>query len=72
MIRIDGADEVRRQPWIKKLEFSYNPGDIVPAVQSHADRFGVFIAVGTTRKEAEERARLVYETIRIVVEEIRQ
>jgi len=66
LIRIEGEGEVRRQPWLKKLEFWYKPGDIVPQVCSHADRFGVFIATGDTREEAEERAAWVYDTIKII------
>lgn len=66
LLRIEGVEEVRALPWIKKLEFWYRPGDIVPSVKSHADRFGVFIVVGETREEAEVRAEQVYKTIRIV------
>jgi len=66
LLRIEGENEVRSFPWVKKLEFWYRPGDIVPPVKSHADRFGVFIAIGETRAEAEARAEQVYKTIRIV------
>lgn len=66
LLRIEGEAEVRCLPWVRKLEFWYRPGDIVPLVKSHADRFGVFIVVGETRKEAEMRARQVYKTIRII------
>jgi biotin carboxylase len=66
LVRIEGEAEVRAQPWINKLEFWYEPGESVPRVTSHADRFGVFIVTADTRAEAEERARWVYETVDIV------
>jgi len=71
LLSIEGEEKVRRQPWVKKLEFWYKPGDLVPEVKSHADRFGVFIATGETRQEAEERAEEVYKTIIINVEPLR-
>ena len=66
LIRIEGAEEVRRQPWLHKLEFWYQPGDRVPPVRSHADRFGVFVIYANTREEAEDHADWVYRTIKIV------
>lgn len=63
---IKGVDEVRAQPWVRKLEFWYRPGDVVPQVRSHGDRFGVFIAEGVDRAEAEMRAEWVYKMIQIV------
>lgn len=70
LLRIEGVEDVHAFPWVKKLEFWYRPGDIVPSVKSHADRFGVFIVVGETREEAEARAEQVYKTIRIVTEPV--
>lgn len=70
LLRIEGEDEVRSLPWVKKLEFWYRPGDLVPPVRSHADRFGVFIALGDSREEAEARAAQVYRTLRIVTEPV--
>ena len=66
LIRIEGEERARRFDWLNKLEFWYEPGDEVPAVKSHADRFGVFIATGDSRREAEERAKIVYDTIDII------
>ncbi|OGP21563.1 MAG: hypothetical protein A2054_00940 [Deltaproteobacteria bacterium GWA2_55_10] len=68
LISIEGAEEIRRHDWLKKLEFWYSPGDLIPPALSHAHRFGVFVAVADTREEADERARLVYETVRIRTE----
>ena len=70
LVSIEGVDEVIHKEWIKKLEFWYKPGDIVPKVKSHADRFGVFLATGDTRQKAVERARWVYKTIKIITEPI--
>jgi biotin carboxylase len=62
-----GTDEVRAQPWVKKLEFWYKPGDTVPKVRSHADRFGVFVVEADDRNELERRIAWVYERIHIDV-----
>ncbi len=66
LVRIEGEEAVRRQPWLHKLEFWYKPGDRVPPVRSHADRFGVFVICADTREEAEDHADWVYQTIKIV------
>ncbi|HWR39789.1 MAG TPA: ATP-grasp domain-containing protein [Patescibacteria group bacterium] len=66
LVRVEGADEVREKPWVKKLEFWYQPGDNVPPPLSHAHRFGVFLVTAPNRQELERRVAWVYETIRIV------
>ena len=68
LLRIEGVEEARKYPWLKKLEFWYAPGDEVPEIKSHADRFGVFIVTGETRREAEKRAEQIYTTIKIITE----
>jgi biotin carboxylase len=68
LIRIEGVQDVQKRDWIKKLEFWYNIGDVVPPLLSHAHRFGVFIAVGRDRQEVDERADWVYRTMRIITE----
>ena len=65
LLRVDGVDEVRAQPWVEKLELWYEPGDEVPASLSHAHRFGVFLVTAEDRATAQERVDWVYETIRI-------
>ena len=68
LIRIEGSELVQKQPWVKKLEFGYKPGDLIPQIKSHADRFGVFVVVGKNREEIETRISWVYETIKINVD----
>jgi len=67
---IEGINQVTQQPWVHKLEFWYRPGDLVPRLQSHADRFGVFIVTGNTRQEAEQRAAWVYDKLNILTEPV--
>ena len=68
LVRIEGVQDILKQGWIKKLEFWYEPGDVVPPPLSHAHRFGVFVAVGRTRQEVDGRADWVYRTIKIITE----
>lgn len=70
LINIEGVDIVTSQPWVKKFEVWYKPGDILPEIKSHADRFGVFVVTGKNRAEVEERIAWVYETVKINVNSI--
>ena len=68
LVRIEGIEDILRQNWVKKLQFWYKVGDMVPPVKSHVDRFGVFVAVGDSRQQVDRRADWVYRTINIVTE----
>jgi biotin carboxylase len=70
LVKISGIDEVAKQDWIKKLEFWYQEGDIIPPLSSHANRFGMFVAIGDDRKEVDGRVEWVYQTIKIVTEPV--
>ncbi len=68
LVRMEGVEDVLKQDWVKKLQFWYKVGDMVPPVKSHVDRFGVFVAVGDSRQQVDHRADWVYRTINIVTE----
>ena len=68
LVRIEGVEDILKQRWVKKLEFWYKEGDMVPPVKSHVDRFGVFVAVGDSRQQVDCRADWVYRTINIITE----
>jgi biotin carboxylase len=53
LVNIEGVDIVKSQPWIKKFELWYQPGDLLPEIKSHADRFGVFVVTGKDRDEVD-------------------
>jgi len=63
---VHGLERARAQPWVKKLEVWYRPGDEVPPSLSHAHRFGVFVVVADDREALERRIRWVYDTVKIV------
>ena len=63
---IQGIDEVRSWPWVEKLEFWFEPGQDLPDIQSHAQRFGVFVVTAPDRDILEERITKVYDTIKII------
>lgn len=65
LVRVEGAEDVRAQPWVEKLELWYRPGQILPPISSHAQRFGVFVLTAPDRSTLEQRIRWVYGTIRI-------
>jgi biotin carboxylase len=65
LMSIAGLDEARAQQWVRKLATWYEVGDVVPPVDSHAKRFGVFVVVGADRAEVDARVRWVYDTVKI-------
>ncbi len=66
LVGLENAAQVRAQPWLKKLEFAYRLGEIVPPATSHAQRLGVFVVTATEREALERRIEWVYRTLRIV------
>jgi biotin carboxylase len=64
---IEGVGAVRAQPWVRKLELCYQPGEIVPPPTSHATRAGVFVVVADDAAELARRIDWVYRTLRVVV-----
>ena len=70
LVRIEGVELVENKPWVKKLEFWYKPGDMVPEIKSHSDRFGVFVVTGNNVEEVNSRAAWIYGNINIVTERL--
>jgi biotin carboxylase len=70
LLAVTGLEKVRAFPWVRKLSIWRQPGELLPAIQCHADRAGVFIVEAPTRKEAEARARLVNEAVQFLVEPV--
>lgn len=66
LVALENVSQVRAQPWLRKLEFAYRLGEIVPPATSHAQRFGVFVVAATEREALERRIEWVYRTLRIV------
>jgi biotin carboxylase len=63
---IDGADAFANVPWVHRLGFFVEPGEMVHPTTDHTTRAGFVITTGATRDEAVERARAVVAAIRIV------
>ncbi len=66
LVGLENVAKVRAQPWLKKLEFAYRLGEIVPPASSHAQRFGVFVVAADDREALERRIDWVYRTLGIV------
>jgi len=62
---IDGADAFAGVPWMHRLGFFVQPGEMVQLVTDHTKRAGFVITTGATREEAVARACGVVEAIRI-------
>lgn len=68
LVRIEGLDAIRGEPWLIKLVVRYGAGDVIPPTTSHAERAGVFVVVGDDRAEVQARIDGVYQSVRFVVE----
>jgi biotin carboxylase len=62
---IDGADAFRGVPWVHRLGFFVQPGEVVQPTTDHTKRAGFVITTGATRDEAVARARSVVDAVRI-------
>ena len=68
LVRIEGVDAIRGEPWLVKIVLRYGVGDVIPPTTSHAERAGVFVVVGDDRAEVQARIDRVYQAVRFVVE----
>jgi len=62
---IEGADAFTDVPWVHRLGFFVEPGEVVQPITDHTKRAGFVITTGATREEAVDRARSVVDAIRI-------
>jgi biotin carboxylase len=62
---IDGAEAFSGVPWVHRLGFFVEPGEVVQPITDHTKRAGFVITTGATREEAVERAETVVTAIRI-------
>ena len=51
------------------LEFYHKDGDRVNLPTSHGERFGAFLVVGDSRVDVINRSKLVYDSIKIRIED---
>ena len=65
-----GIDAVKNKHWVKKLDIWYSPGDVLPQINSHGARTGVFVVVAEDRETLRKRISWVYKTITFEVEAI--
>jgi len=62
---IGGADAFRDVPWVHRMGFFVEPGDVVQPTTDHTKRAGFVITTGATREEAVSRAESVVQAVRI-------
>mgnify|MGYP005624200239 CR=1 FL=1 len=65
---IHGLEEVKKIPWVKKFEIWVRPGDKIKQIKFHAGRLGVFIVVGDSHEELQERVEIIYDLIEFKIE----
>ncbi|MDF1878203.1 ATP-grasp domain-containing protein [Sulfurimonas sp. SAG-AH-194-C20] len=65
---IVGLAFIHNHPNIEKLEFNYSIGDIIPKIQNHGQRIGVFIVKAESREKVQDIINLVYERVTFIVD----
>ena len=63
---IEGAEGFANVPWVHRLGFFVEPGEVMQPITDHTKRAGFVITTGSTREEAAARAQSVVERVRIV------
>lgn len=64
---VHGVEALKDTPWLHKLDFWRKPGETLPKITCHGERFGVFLVSASSPDVLRERIRHVYETIKIDV-----
>ena len=67
---VGGVEAVKNKHWVKKLDIWYSPGDVLPQINSHGARTGVFVVVADDRETLKNRISWVYKTITFEIESI--
>jgi biotin carboxylase len=62
---IEGVQAFASVPWVHRLGFFVEPGELMQPITDHTKRAGFVITTGATRDEAVDRARSVVESVRI-------
>jgi len=65
---IDGFDELKSWPGVKKLETWYRPGERIPEIQNHGQRAGVMVIVGRNRAEVQRTVEEAYRRLRFKID----
>lgn len=65
---IKGVEEVRKIPQLKKLDIFLKTGNILPIIDSHSKRAGVFVVEGDDRVSVQNIINKIYNTIEFQVD----
>ena len=68
VVAIEGADAFATVPWVHRMGFFVEIGEVVQPITDHTKRAGFVITTGATREEAVARAQSVVEGILIRTE----
>jgi predicted ATP-grasp superfamily ATP-dependent carboligase len=60
-------DKILNEEWLHKIEFYFKKGDIYNKPISHGTRFGVFVVFADTLNELNNKIRLVYNSVKIII-----
>ena len=65
ILAVRGRDRAARLPGVKDLFIRYSPGDTVRFPRNNVEKIGNIIAVGPTRRDAEDRALNALRTLKV-------
>jgi len=67
LTEINVPDAIKQLPQLKKLEFNYQINDVIPKIENHGQRVGVFIIEGDDYQEVQAIIDMVYDALTFVV-----
>ena len=67
---IIGLEKMKKIPQLKKLDLYVKPKDILPVIDSHNKRAGVFVVVGDDRESVQKIIDYIYNKIEFKVDGI--
>ena len=65
---ISGLEYVKQLPEICKLELNYDVGSMLPKIDSHAKRTGVFVLKGSTKTSVQKLIHNIYKNVKFKVD----
>ncbi len=64
---IRGEAKIKGIEGLMKFELFYRSGEIIPQIQNHSQRVGVFVIVDETREQVQEKVNFVYNQLQFKV-----
>jgi biotin carboxylase len=69
---VRGLDELARLPFVREVDFPFEPGDVLPPTHDSRTRHGHVVYVAGSHPEAADHAAAVHDLLRVVTEPVEE